>query len=234
MGSGKSSGSSSATLTPEQTELLKTQTDALKNTFLPAYEKTVGGAGDVLSAAQPYVNDAAKNLYSQAGQVSNEAMDFGNQLAAQGQDTLSTLFSPDYEKNQINAALQAGRESARESQMGQNAMYGAAGGLGSARQALADSNMASLNAQRQATAAAGAQAQVQAQRAALGQYGVTQGTNTVLGSLNATGQQIAAAQAPTDLYSKYASIVYGVPQGNTTANFAGTQGSNTSSKGFKI
>jgi hypothetical protein len=35
-----------------------------------------------------------------------------------------------------------------------------------------------------------------------------------------------------DAYSKYASIIYGTPQASTTANFAGTQGQKTSSKGF--
>ena len=90
----------------------------------------------------------------------------GQNLTNQGAAGLSSLFGPQYEQNQVNAALQAGRESARESQAGQNAMYGGAGALGSSRQALADANLSSLNAQRQSTAAAGAQAQVQANQAA--------------------------------------------------------------------
>jgi len=32
--------------------------------------------------------------------------------------------------------------------------------------------------------------------------------------------------------AKYASVVYGTPQGSTTPNFAGTQGQTTKSKGF--
>jgi len=38
------------------------------------------------------------------------------------------------------------------------------------------------------------------------------------------------------VFSKYASVIYGVPQASTTPNFAGTQGQNTSSsgKGFKL
>lgn len=232
MGFGKGSSSSQVQMTPEQTELLKLQTGALKETFLPAYQKTVGGAGDVLKQAQPYTEQAAQNLYAQAGNVGASAIPFGSNLATQGAQTLGTLFSPDYEKNQINAALQAGREATREQLGQQNAMYGAAGGLGSARQALADTNLSQLGQQRQATAAAGAQAQVQAQRAALGQFGIQQGANIMQGGLGASAQQLAAAQAPTDLYSKYASIVYGVPQGQTTANFAGTQGQRQSSKGF--
>ena len=62
MGGGKSSGSSSAVLTPEQKDLLQTQTAALKETFLPAYQNTIAGAKDVLygtaANAMPAMNTA--------------------------------------------------------------------------------------------------------------------------------------------------------------------------------
>ena len=231
---GKSTGTSSATLTPEQKELLSVQTNALKNTFLPAYEKTIGDAGTVLRDVQGYQNKAALNAYNQAGQVSGDAITGANAMISSGNKTLQALFDPNYEQGQINAALQAGRESARESQAGQNAMYGAAGGLGSSRMALADKNMASLNAQRQATAAAGAQAQVQANRANAANQIMGQGQNLANLGLTAAGQQVGYSTAPMDLYSKYASIVYGTPQASTTPNFAGTQGSTGTSKGFRL
>jgi hypothetical protein len=50
--------------------------------------------------------------------------------------------------------------------------------------------------------------------------------------MNAGQQQITSAGAPMDLYSKYASVVYGTPQASTTPSFQGTQGQRTSSKGF--
>lgn len=236
MGGGKSSGSSQAVLTPEQKELLGVQTSALKETFLPAYEKTISDAGTVLRDVQGYQNKAALDAFNQAGQVSGESVAGARNMINAGTNTLTQLFSPDYESNQINAALQAGRESARESQAGQNAMYGAAGGLGSARMALADRNLSSLNAQRQATAAAGAQAQVQQNRMAAANSMLGSGQNLLNTGMTAAGQQINYSTAPMDLYSKYASIVYGTPQASTTPNFSGTQGSNTSSsgKGFKI
>ena len=236
MGMGKSSGSSSATLTPEQKDLLQTQTAALKQTFLPAYENTIGGANAVLRDVQPYQNQAATNAYTQAGQVAGESVTGARNMINAGTNTLTQLFSPDYESNQINAALQAGRESARESQAGQNAMYGAAGGLGSSRMALADKNLASLNAQRQATAAAGAQSQVQQNRMAAANSMLGSGQNLLNTGLSAAGQQVGYSTAPMDLYGKYASIVYGTPQASTTPNFSGTQGqTNTSSgKGFKL
>ena len=236
MGGGKSSGSSTATLTPEQKELLQLQTGALKDTFLPAYQKTIGDAGTVLRDVQGYQNKAALDAFNQAGQVSSESVGGARNMINAGTNTLTQLFQPDYEQNQINAALQAGRESARESQAGQNAMYGAAGGLGSSRMALADKNMASLNAQRQATAAAGAQSQVQQNRMAAANSMLGSGQNLLNTGMTAAGQQVGYSTAPMDLYSKYASIVYGTPQASTTPNFSGTQGQTTSSsgKGFKL
>jgi hypothetical protein len=234
MGMGKSSGSSQAVLTPEQKELLGLQTTALKETFLPAYQKTIGDAGTVLRDVQGYQNKAALDAFDQAGTVSKEAVTGARNMINAGTGTLTELFQPDYEQGQINAALQAGRESARESQAGQNAMYGASGGLGSSRMALADRNLSSLNAQRQATAAAGAQAQVQANRSQAAQAIMGSGQQLLGTGLSAAGQRVGYSTAPMDLYSKYAGIVYGTPQASTTPNFSGTQGANTSSKGFRI
>lgn len=234
MGGGKSSGSSQATLTPEQSELLKLQTGALKETFLPAYESTVTGAKDVLGQTMTGSTAAAQNAANVAKQAGALQQGVGSAALLTGTQGLASLFDPNYEKGQINAALQAGRESARESQAGQNAMYGAAGGLGSSRMALADQNLASLNAQRQATAAAGAQAQVQQNRANAAQALMGAGQTGLSGAQQAAASQIGYAGVPQDVYSKYAQVVFGTPQASTTPNFAGTQGANTSSKGFRI
>ena len=232
MGGGKSSGSSAPVVTQEQKDAIKAQTDFLTGTALPAYQKTISGADAILRNLQPFQNKAAENAFNTFGDVGKLSTESAKTMIGSGYGTLSKLFDPDYEKGQIDAALQAGRESARESQAGQNAMYGAAGGLGSSRMALADRNLSSLNAQRQATAAAGAQAQVQANRANAAQAVMGQGQQLANTGLTATGNAITAAQSPMDLYSKYAGIVYGTPQASTTPNFAGTQGTNTSSKGF--
>jgi hypothetical protein len=147
---------------------------------------------------------------------------------------LTGLFDPQYEEEQVQAALQAGRESARESQAGQNAMYGAAGGLGSSRMALADKNLSSLNAQRQATAAATARAQVQSNKAAAATSLMAGGQTGLDAAQRAAASKIGFAGVPQDVYSKYAQVVFGTPQGSTTPNFSGTQGQKTSSKGFGI
>ena len=370
MGFGKSSGSTSATLTPEQQRALTLQTNALENTFLPAYQNTVTGANTMLQGLQPYANQAAKNTYENAAAVSNvqqgtggELINAGRNLATAGTsgvvktaDQLSTaanqlgyaggggaktvadqmaegasqlgyaggggtksiadlmstsgqnlssagaqglasLFSPDYKNEQIQASLQPAREAIREQQAGQNAMYGAAGGLGSSRMALADKNLGQLGQQRLQSAAAQTSAAVEGQRqqaantllgtgtqnlsTAGGLYGnllsgglgagstaantygnlltsglgagtsagnlygnlltsglgsAGAGANLMGQSIDTSGKAITAAQSPMDLYSKYASIVYGTPQASTSPNFSGTQGQNTSSsgKGFKL
>jgi hypothetical protein len=232
MGAGKGSGTTTTQITPEQQELLKAQTGFLTGTAFPAYQNTIGGAKDVLGKVMPAATNAANNASNVAAQTGGLQQAAGTAGLATGMAGLASLFSPDYEKGQVNAALQAGRESARESQAGQNAMYGGAGGLGSSRMALADSNLSSLNAQRQATAAAGAQAQVQANKAAAANQLMNAG-QTNLGAANqAAAAQIGYAGTPQDVYSKYASVIYGTPQASTTPNFAGTQGQKTSSKGF--
>lgn len=290
MGMGKSSGSSQAVLTPEQKDLLGLQTQALKETFLPAYKNTVTGANTMLQESLPYTNQASKNAYENAASVSNAQQGIAGELTAAGRnlglagaggskniaDLMATggqnlatagtqglmgLFSPDYKNEQIQASLQPAREAIREQMGSQNAMYGAAGGLGSSRMALADKNLQQLGQQRLQSAAAQTSAAVEAQRQqaantllgtgaqALGQSGNiygnlltsglgagTAGGNMFGQAVDTSGKAIGYSQAPMDLYSKYASIVYGTPQASTAPNFSGTQGSSTSGKGmgFKL
>jgi hypothetical protein len=236
MGSGKSSGSQQTILTPEQRQALQAQTEFMTGTAMPAYQNTIGLAKEAYGQAAPESNMAAQQASQVAAGTGALQGAAGAQAYGTGLQGMSSLFGPQYERNQINAALQSGRESARESLGQQNAMYGAAGGLGSARMALADTNMASLNAQRQATAAAGAQAQVQQNQLQAAQ-GLTQAGAAGLGAANqAAAARIGYAQTPQDVLAKYASVVFGIPQAGTTPNFAGTQSStgNSQSKGFKI
>jgi hypothetical protein len=232
MGGGKGSSTSTVQMTPEQQEMLKLQTGALRDTFLPAYQSTVTGAKDILGQTMTGSTAAAQNATNVAQQTGALQQGVGAASLLTGVSGLAKLFIPDYESGQINAALQAGRESARESQAGQNAMYGAAGGLGSARMALADRNLASLNAQRQATAAAGAQALVQQNRSDAAKALMGAGQAGLTGAQQSAASQIGYAGVPQDVYSKYAQVVYGTPQASTTANFAGTQGQSQKSKGF--
>ena len=192
----------------------------------------------------------------------------GELLSKIGGDQLQNLFSPQYKQEQIQASLQPAREEIREQLGGQNAMFGASGGLGSSRMALANKNLEQLGQQRLQSAAAQTSAAVEGQRqqaantllgtgqGALAQsqgafgtlfgggQGALQQAGGLYGNLGTQGlastslanqlatSRVGLAQTPQDVFSKYASVIYGTPQASTTPSFAGTQGTKASSKGF--
>jgi hypothetical protein len=236
MGGGKSSGSQKTTVQPmeEQKDLLKTQTEFLKGTALPAYQQTVAGARDVYGNVAPEVAGAAGRAMDVAGRSSALQEALGAGALGTGVAGLASLFGPQYKEQQVEAALMKGREDIREQLGTQNAMYGGAGGLGSARMALADKNLRQLGEQRQATAAASAAAGVEANRAAAAQQLTAAGQQGLSAAQQAAASRVGLAGAPQDIYNKYASVVYGIPQSNTTPVFTGTQGTTQKgqSKGF--
>jgi hypothetical protein len=232
MGGGKGSSSSQVQMSPEQQRLLSAQTDALTGTFLPAYKKTLGMADTAFEKVSPAATTAAQTAMDVSGRAGALQEATGAGGLTTGMAGLASLFNPQYEEGQVQAALQAGRESGRELVNQQVAGYGGAGGLGSSRAALADKNLASLQEQRQATAAATARAGVQANKAAAANQLATLGQSQLGAAQTSAAGRVALAQTPQDVLAKYASVIYGTPQGSTTPNFAGTQGQKTSSKGF--
>lgn len=236
MGGGKSSGSSAPVVTQEQKDLLKAQTGFLTDTAFPAYQKTIGMAGGAYGQAEPASVTAANTAMNVAQRAGAQQEIAGGASLGLGLQGLASLFGPQYKEQQIQGALQAGREATREQLAGQNAMYGGAGGLGSSRQALADINLRQLGEQRQATAAATAAGQVEANRAAAANQLAGLGLQGLTGAQQAAASRIGYAQTPQDVVSKYASVIYGTPQASTTPNFQGTQGQNTTSsgKGFRL
>ena len=236
MGGGKGSSTTQVQMSPQQERLLSAQTDFLTNTAFPAYTNTVGGAKTAYEQTAPAATQAAQNATNVANIAGAIQGAGGAQAYGQGLSGLQNLFSDQFKQEQIQAALQPAKEGIREEMNQQGAMFGGAGGLGSARQALASRNLASLGEARLGNIAAQVSGNVESQR--------QQAANTLLGAgqqgLSAAQQAAAStigyAQTPQDIYSKYASVVFGIPQGNTTANFAGTQGQSTSGKsmGFKL
>ena len=232
MGGGKGSSSSQVQMSPEQQRLLSAQTDALTGTFLPAYKKTLGMADTAFGQVSPAATTAAQTAMDVSGRAGALQEATGAGGLTTGMAGLASLFNPQYEEGQVQAALQAGKESGRELVNQQTAGYGAAGGLGSSRAALADKNLASLQEQRQATAAATARAGVQANKAAAANQLATLGQGQLTAAQQSAAGRVSLAQTPQDVLAKYASVIYGTPQSSTTPNFAGTQGQKTSSKGF--
>ena len=236
MGGGKGSSTSTVQMTPEQQQLLGAQTKFLTETAFPAYQQTVGGARTAYGQTAPAATSAAQTAMD-VGQRAGALQEAGGtQAYLQGMQGLSQLFSPQYKQEQIQAALQPAREDIRE-QMGQQAaLYGGAGAMGSSRQALASRNLASLAEQRMGSVAAQTSAGVESQRQRAAESLLGAGQAGLGAAQQAAASRIGYAQTPQDIYSKYASVVFGVPQGNTTPNFQGTQGSSTSGKsmGFKL
>jgi hypothetical protein len=236
MGGGKSSGSSQVQMTPEQSALLNAQTDFLTNTAFPAYKNTVTGAQTAFNQTNPAATTAANTAMDVAGRAGALQEAGGANAYMQGLSGLSNLFSPQYKEQQIQAALQPASEQERELMNQQSALYGGAGGLGSARQALASQNLYSLGQARLANVAAQTSANVETQRQNAANSLLNAGEAGLTGAQQSAASRIGYAQTPQDVYSKYASVLFGVPQGNTTPSFGGTQGSTTQSsgKGFKL
>jgi hypothetical protein len=236
MGMGKSSGSSQVQMTPEQQKLLGAQTDFLTGTAYPAYQSTIGGAKDILNQVMPSATNAA-DIASGASLTSGGAQTgLGLKNLFGGSSALQSLFSPDYKKEQIQASLQPVREAFREDLGSQTSQFGGAGGAGSARHALAQVNLSDLAQNRAQATAAGVSSNIENLRAGAARDLMSSGTSNIAAGNQALTNRVALAGTPQDVYSKYASIIYGTPQASTTPNFAGTQGGTTSGKGmgFKL
>lgn len=228
MSFGKSSGSSAPVLTQEQKDAIKAQTGMLTDVIIPTYTGGVEGAKDIYNKNAGGVLNAAQNLAGTASQAQQTLGETGESALRTGISGLESLFNPDYEANQIQAALAPAQAQYQQNLAGQQAQFGGAGNLGSARQALAGQALAGQNQAIMAKTAADIQAQTAAQRAGVGQFLATQGAGNIGQSVGAAGQQVTAAMTPQDFYSKYASVIFGTPSGSYTPDFRGTQGSNTS------
>jgi hypothetical protein len=234
MGFGKSSSSSTPEITPEQRQLLAAQTGFLTGTAFPAYQKTVGMAGDVYGQVNPAATTAAQTAMDVSGRAGALQEAGGAASYVQGLEGLSSLFSPQYKEQQIEASLQPAREEIREQIGSQNAMFGGAGGAGSSRYALARLNLNQLGEQRLGTVAAQTSASVEGQRQKAAESLLGAGERGLSSAQQSAASRIGYAQTPQDVVSKYASIIYGTPQGSTTPNFQGTQGQTTSGKGYGV
>ena len=232
MSFGKSDTTMIPTLSDEQKEMIKKQTDFFTGTIAPTYEKAVRGATDVYNQNAPGVLNAAQNLAGVARQAQGTLGETGESALRTGISGLQSLFSPDYEANQIKAALSPAQAQYQQNLAAQQAQFGGSGNLGSARQALAGRQAAGSNQALMAKTAADVQAQIAGQRAGVGQFLAQQGAGNIGQALGAAGQGVSAAMTPQQLYNQYASVIFGTPQGSYSPDFRGTQGSNTSKTSF--
>ena len=224
MSFGKSSSTTTPTLTDEQKAQIKAQTDFFTGTIAPTYEGAVKGATDVYNQNTGGVLDAAQNLAGTARQAQGALGETGESALRSGISGLQSLFDPNYEANQIKNALAPAQSQYQQNLAGQQAQFGGTGNLGSARQALAGQQLAGSNQALMAKTASDTQANIAAQRmgaasqlANLGQAGIGQ-------SLGAAGQGVSAAMTPQQLYNQYASVIFGTPSASYNPDFRGTIG----------
>jgi hypothetical protein len=237
----KSSGSGSSTviptLSPEQRARVAAENEFFTKTIVPTYQQITGKATDIYNQNAPGMLNAEQNLAKIAGQAGQTFGETGESALRTGVAGLQNLFSPDYEKNQIMAALAPGQAQYTQNVANQRAGFGGMGQLGSARQALADRQLAGATQGAQMATAANIQQQIAGQRlqAANQLAGIGQGN---LGSaINAAGQVVNAAGMPMGDYGRYATIAYGTPAASYSN--IGPYGTNTNtsnqnlSVGFK-
>jgi len=234
MSFGKSSGSSAPVLTQEQKDAISAQTKMLTENIIPTYTGAVQGAKDIYNKNAGGVLNAAQNLAGTAGQAQQTLGETGESALRTGIAGLQSLFSPDYEANQIRSAMAPAQAAYQQNIANQQAMFGGTGNLGSARQALAERQTAGQAQALMAKTAADIQAQTAAQRAGVGQFLASQGAGNIGQALGAAGQQVSAAMTPQQLYNQYASVIFGTPAGSYTPDFRGTQGTQTSGSNFGI
>jgi len=236
MSFGKSGGTQVTTpeLTPEQRQQIAAQNQFFTQTIAPTYEQAVKGATDLYQQGAPGVTNAAQNLAGTAYQAQSTLGQTGESALRTGITGLQSLFDPNYERQQLDAALQPAQMQYQQNLAGLNAGFGGAGQLGSARNALAQTQLAGQTQASQQAAAAKILSDIAGQRLQAGSTLSQLGQGGIGQALGAAGQGVSAAMVPQDLYNKYASVIFGTPAGSYTPDFRGTQGSTVNTTGYNV
>ena len=234
MSFGKSSSktTSTPTLTSEEKQMLAAQTDFYTGTIKPAYQQAVGGATNVYNQSIGNVNRTAQNLQSYGEGAAAQFGQYGQQALQQGVEGLSNIFNPQYKQDQMNAAMIAPELARREAMVGQNAQYGAAGSLGSARAGLAAERTSANTALQQQMARAQVSQGIETQRAQAATGLANIGLEALPAGQQAIAGSAAAAGIPLNTYNQYASVLFGTPAGSYSPEFAGTRGNVGTSKSY--
>ena len=236
MSGGKSGGTSiqTAELTPEQRQQIAAQTEFFTGTVAPTYKQAVLGATDIYNQAAPGTTFAAQNLAGTAGQAQRVLGETGESALRTGISGLQDLFGQDYERQQLQAALQPAQMQYQQNLQNLGAQFGGSGNLGSSRQALAQTALAGTTQASQQQAAAEVMKNIAAQRAGAASNLAQFGQGGIGQALGAAGTGVTAAQIPQDLYNKYASVIFGTPAASYSPDFRGTQGSTTQTSKFDL
>jgi hypothetical protein len=231
MSFGKSSTYSSPQLSEEQKAQVKAQNEFFTGTLAPAYKEAVSGAGQIKDWSMPGVIAAAQNQAGIARQAQQALGETGESALRTGITGLGSIFDPNYERNQIMAAMGPAQQQFQQNIAGLRSQFGGTGNLGSARQALAERQLAGQAQAQQAATAAQIQRDVMGQRMAAGQTLASLGQGGIGQAIGAAGVPVTAAMAPQALYNQYASVLFGTP---AAAYNLGPYGSSGGSRGFSM
>ena len=234
MSFGKSSSYTTPQLTQEQKDQIAAQTGFFTGTIAPTYQEAVRGATELYNVNAPGVLNAAQNQAGVARQAQEALGSTGESALRTGITGLQSIFNPNYEANQISAAMAPAQMAYQQNIANQQAQFGGAGQLGSARQALAGRQLAGMTQAQQAATAAQIQRDVANQRLQAAQSLSTLGQGGLGQAMGAAGQVVTAAMTPQDLFNKYASVIFGTPSAAYNPNFAGTQGQSQTGMNFGI
>lgn len=210
-GKGGSTTYTTPELTPEQRQQIQAQNQFFTGTIAPTYQQAVKGATDLYNTEVPGVTAAGQNLAGTAGQVQQTAGETGESALRTGVAGLESLFSPDYERQQLEAAMAPAQMQYQQNLANLKAGFGGTGNLGSAREALAGTQLAGQTQATQAATAAGILRDIANQRAQVGSTLAGIGAGGLTQALGAAGTKLTAAMSPQDLYNKYASVIFGTP-----------------------
>lgn len=212
----------------------------------PAYNAYGSAAGNAIAGGEGYLNQnlpgvqyAAQNVAGYGNQMQNVLGTGGEQNFNVGSQGLQSLFNPQYEQQQLSASQIPAQQQYMQNLANQQAGFGGAGQLGSARQALAGQQLALTTQQNQQMAAANMANQIAQQRASAGTQLMQGGQNALQGGLAAGQAGLTAAQQPMSYLNQYAQYLNSFPSGlrgqfSGTGGYTQTQTGSTSSGGVNV
>ena len=228
-GGGSSTSVTTPTMSEEQRQQIQAQNELFTGTIAPSIKEAVSGASNLYNQSRGGVLNAAQNVAGTASQIGKTTGETGESALRTGISGLQSLFSPDYAQEQLNAAMAPAQAQYMQNLAAQQAQFGGSGNLGSARQALADRQLAGQTQSAQAATAANILKDISAQRAQVGGQLAQLGQAGLGQSLGAAQAGVGAAMTPQEFFNKYLAGPYGAP----TASY-GLGPTGTSQSGSKF
>jgi hypothetical protein len=223
-------GSTTVNYLPQQLEDINRTNDFRHGTVLPQFKNVMDELGNQYAGSREGILKAGQNLAGVAGQAQETQGGLGEGLARTGAMGLSSLFSPQYAQQQLQAALAPGQAQYQQNIANQAANFGGAGQLGSARQALAGQQLAGQNEANQFNTAANLMAQIEGQRQNVGQFMTGTGLNAMDQAVRNAQMGVQAAQIPYQGASMFARDMYGIPTSAYNAPYPSQQSTSTQSQ----